>query len=146
MVSPASSAVLQEADIVVAVCNHFSNVQAIYLFGSVAEGTETATSDIDLALLLTPRQSRMHKQNFFMHALHRELRALTHHNVDLLNLRQLPTVLQKEIIMTGTRIYCADQLAVDEFEVAVLSRYQKLNQERAAILFEFESTGRAYDV
>ena len=48
--------------------------------------------------------------------------------------------------MSGRRIYCADEIVADEFDPGVMSRYQKLNQEHAEILQQFDSTGRACDV
>ena len=68
-----------------------------------------------------------------------------HKEVDLLNARRVSTVFQKEII-GGRLVYCADPYAVDEFEMLVISYYQKLNDERREILASFHSTGRAYAV
>jgi hypothetical protein len=68
-----------------------------------------------------------------------------HREVDLLNARQVSTVMQKEII-GGRLIYSPDHLAVDEFEMLVLSYYQKLNEERKDILESFRKTKRAYAV
>jgi uncharacterized protein len=67
-------------------------------------------------------------------------------SVDLLNAREISTVFQKEIIESGRLLYCANDDAVAEFEMLTLSHYQKLNDERKAILESFEQTGRAYDV
>jgi uncharacterized protein len=53
--------------------------------------------------------------------------------------------LQKEII-SGDLIFRANRFAVDEFEMLVLSQYQRLNQERADILESFRKTKRAYAV
>ncbi|MGB3218855.1 MAG: hypothetical protein WBD79_15760, partial [Anaerolineae bacterium] len=64
--------------------------------------------------------------------------------VDLVNGREVSTVFQKEIIRSGRRIYTADDNAVAEFEMLTLSYYQKLNEERAAILQVFRETGKAY--
>jgi hypothetical protein len=55
------------------------------------------------------------------------------------------TVLQKEII-SGDVIFCANRFAVDEFEMLVLSQYQRLNRERADILLSFQKNKRAYAV
>jgi hypothetical protein len=66
--------------------------------------------------------------------------------VDLLNAREVSTVLQKEIVESGRLLYCADDDAVAEFEMLTLSHYQKLNEERKAILEAFQETGRAYAV
>ena len=62
-----------------------------------------------------------------------------------MNARQVSTVMQKEII-GGRLIYSPDRLAVDEFEMLVLSYYQKLNEERKDILESFRKTKRAYAV
>jgi len=64
----------------------------------------------------------------------------------LINLRQVSTVFQKEIIMAERRIICADTYAAEEFEMLVLSRYQKLNEERAELLAEGLRSGRFYNV
>jgi hypothetical protein len=58
----------------------------------------------------------------------------------------VPTVLQKEIVAAGRRVYQADEYAADEFEMLVISYYQKLNDERREILEAFNRTGRAYTV
>lgn len=75
-----------------------------------------------------------------------DLEKTLHKEVDLLNLRRISTVIQKEIIGEGTLIYCADRYAVEEFEMLVLSFYQKLNEERAEVLEEGLRVGRFYDV
>ena len=66
-------------------------------------------------------------------------------DVDLINLRLAPNVLQKEIIMSGRRFFQAPGTVADEFEMLVLSLYQKLNEERAAILNEGLRSGKFYD-
>ncbi len=63
-----------------------------------------------------------------------------------MNARLVSTVFQKEIIGSGRLIYAADPYAVDEFEMLVMSYYQKLNEERKDILESFYRTGRAYAV
>lgn len=133
----------EEQAIVRCIRGGFPSVQAIYLFGSRAVQQEAPVSDVDLAILLPPSdRAPITLKNPVQEA----LQELTGHDVDLINLRQAPTVLQKEVVMTGRRIYCADELAADEFDIGVMSRYQKLNEERAEILREFQTTGRAYDV
>jgi predicted DNA-binding protein (UPF0251 family) len=64
----------------------------------------------------------------------------------LVNLRLASTVMAKEVIANGVRVACPDISAADEFEALTLSFYQELNRERAAILLDFERTGRAYAV
>ncbi len=64
--------------------------------------------------------------------------------VDLINLREVSTVFQNEIITADRRIYTGDAYGADEFEMLALSFYQKLGEERREILEEFWRTGRAY--
>ena len=67
-------------------------------------------------------------------------------SVDLINLRLVSTVLQKQVIEYGKVLACQDQYALQEFEMLTLSFYQKLNEERKEILQSFWDTGRAYHV
>ena len=122
---------------------HFPEVQAIYLFGSEAAGDAWSNSDVDIALLL-PHDCAKH-QNLTSSKCRFELEKALGRPVDLLNARQVSTVMQKEII-SGDCIFCTDQNALDEFEMLTLSYYQKLNEERAGILEAFRETGRAYPV
>lgn len=121
------------------------NTQAIYLFGSFGTENEWPNSDVDIALLL-PHSTAKTVGSFLMSELQVDLETLLKKEVDLINLRQVSTVFQKEIIANNRRIFCADQYAADEFEMLVLSFYQKLNQERQGILNEFQKSGRAYSV
>lgn len=123
---------------------HYSTVQAIYLFGSFGVSQELPESDIDIALLLPPEQAKQEK-NLLLSRCRFDLQDALSREVDLLNARQVSTVFQKEIV-GGIRIYCADLYGADEFEMLVISYYQKLNEERREILDAFYRTGRAYAV
>ena len=134
---------VQEA-IVQIVLRHYPDVQGIYLFGSYGTEDEWPTSDIDIALLLPPQQAK-HPKHLALTPCHLALLECLPHSVDLLNARQVSSVMQIEIIQ-GKLIYCANEYAVDEFEMLTISYYQKLNEERREILEAFWLTGRAYDV
>ena len=110
--------------------------QAIYHFGSSAVGEESGESDVDLAVLL-PHVSAKVMSSLAQSDCHLELEDALRCPVDLINLRIVSTVFQKEII-NGKRIFCGDEFAADEFEMLVMSGYQKLNEERAAILEDSE--------
>jgi predicted nucleotidyltransferase len=132
------------AIIIQVVLTHYPAAQAIYLFGSYRSGNVRPDSDVDIALLLTPEQAKA-EPNLLLSQCRFDLEDALSKEVDLLNARQVSTVFQKEII-GGVRIYCADPYAADEFEMLVISYYQKLNQERREILDAFYKTGRAYAV
>jgi predicted nucleotidyltransferase len=121
----------------------FPAAQAIYLFGSCCVGTETRESDADIALLL-PHQASRSTGSLAMSPLRFQLEKELKRTVDLVNLRLVSTVFQKEIIGGGVCVYIGDEQEVDLFEMITLSKYIKLNEERAALVSNFYATGRAY--
>ena len=131
--------------IIAAIQAAYHNVQAIYLFGSYGTRDEWPTSDVDIALLL-PHGCARSAGSLALSEVRFTLERLLHRDVDLINLRLVSTVLQKEVISADRRIFCADAYAVDEFEMMTLSFYAKLGDERRGILEQFRETGRAYEV
>ena len=127
--------------IVAAVLKHYSDVQAVYLFGSYAANDAWPDSDVDIALLL-PHETSQACGCLLMSELCSELESLLKRKVDLINLRQVSTVFQKEVIMADGRIWQPDEYAADEFEMLTLSYYQKLNEERREILEEIQASGK----
>ena len=124
---------------------HYSSVQAIYLFGSYDTDKAWPNSDVDIALLLPPAEAKC-AGPLALGNVRMTLERLLGKDVDLINLRRVSTVFQKEIIMAERRIFCVDAYATDEFEMLVLSYYQKLNEERADVLAEGLRSGRFYSV
>jgi len=122
------------------ICRFFPKIQAVYLFGSFADGSEQFSSDVDLAILL-PQELVRELTAVRKLELSNALSPLLHRDADIVNLREVSTVFQKEIICYGERIYCSDPDAADEFEMLTLSFYQKLNSERRDILEHGLKTG-----
>jgi predicted nucleotidyltransferase len=114
---------------------YHSDVQAVYRFGSAGTEHERTDSDLDIALLLPPDSARR-AGSLALGELHLALEDALRRDVDLINLRLAPAVLQAQIVVTGMRIFCTDTLLADEFELLALALYQKLNQERAEIIAE----------
>ena len=124
---------------------HYPDAQAVYLFGTYGTEDERPESDADIALLLLPGES-VKAASLAMSELRFALESLLNRDVDLINLRQVSTVLQKEVIAADLRIFTGDEYAADEFEMLTLSRYQKLNEERAEIVEEALAGGRFHQV
>jgi predicted nucleotidyltransferase len=131
-------------EIVRTVLKSHLEVQAVYLFGSYGTEGEWPDSDVDIALLLAPSAAK-EARHLIASPLRDELELLLKRKVDLLNLRHVSTVFQKEIVMADRRIYTGDKYAADEFEMLTLSYYQKLNEERAEVLAEGLRSGRFYN-
>ena len=138
---------MSEKDDIIRIILHYPDVQAVYLFGTYGTADERPDSDIDIAILLAPQQAKA-TGSLASSDLRFELEDLLKKKVDLINLRRVPTVLQKEVIAADRRIYpavseeCADEYAADEFEMLTLSYYQKLNEERADIIEDALASGR----
>ncbi|MCJ7737770.1 MAG: nucleotidyltransferase domain-containing protein [Anaerolineae bacterium] len=132
---------MSEEDDIIRVILCYPDVQAVYLFGTYDTEDERPDSDADIAVLLAPQQARA-AGLLALSDLRFELEDLLKRKVDLINLRRVPTVLQKEVIAADRRIYHADEYAADEFEMLTLSYYQKLNEERAEIIEDALATGR----
>ena len=94
----------------------------VYLFGSVAEGTQSSLSDIDIAVLFKSRN----KKNLatLRLRLYADLcRVLKRNNVDLLVMSLSGNlILNDQIIRYGVTLYIADDSTKDEFELNVLHR------------------------
>lgn len=131
--------------IISAVLKHFPESQAIYLFGSFASNEQVGDSDLDLAVLLGHDKAKA-VGSLSMSDLRFELESLLNRDVDLINLRQVSTVFQNEVIMADCRIFESDEYSVDLFEMLSLSYYQKLNEERKALLLEIEQNGRILQI
>ncbi len=123
------------------ILKYYPEVQAVYLFGTYGTVNERHESDVDIALLL-PHNSRIGNLQLAKSDCRFELEELLEKEVDLLNVRKLSTVFQKEVVMNGDLIYSRNRHVVDEFEMLTLSYYQKLNEERAGILEEIRKTGK----
>jgi uncharacterized protein len=123
----------------------FPDTQAIYRYGSHGTAEERADSDADIGLLFHPAAAK-HRNAADLLETRMALEDTLKKEVDLVNLRRASTVFQKEVIMADRRIYTGDAYAADEFEMLVLSFYQKLNEERAEILEAGSADGRFYDI
>ena len=115
------------------------DVWAIYAFGSRAAGGHRAGSDLDLALLGATRLSTEDRWAL-QQALARRLRV----DVDLLDLRAVPTVMQKQVIATGKSVFCQDDPQRRTFEGQVLASYARLNEERREVLRRVSVEGRVH--
>ena len=76
----------------------FPSVQGIYLFGSRADGTAQPDSDFDIGVLL-PHDEKISGLDKF--DLATELGSKLGHDVDLLNLRELYTDIQFQVVAYG---------------------------------------------
>lgn len=115
------------------------DLEAIYLFGSRAEGAEKKGSDWDFAFL-----SRKGLNSTELWDVKSQLEADYNEDIDILDLYQIDTVTQIEVIKGGSVIWKAENFNPLVFESMVISMYQKLNEERAEILKQVSVQGNIH--
>jgi len=136
---------MQEKQIVTTILKHFPDTQAIYLFGSYGTEYERHDSDVDIAVLLPVLTARS-ADNLVFNKCGSDLESLLNGHVDLINLRLANTVFQHEIVQKGQILFNANKSVVDFFEMITMSLYQKLNDERKAIIQHIINTKKVFDV
>ena len=110
----------------------------IYVFGSYADNTSTADSDIDIAFLTYSKISAIKKWE-----IQEELASVLAIDVDLIDLKDATTILRTEVIEKGKLIYAVDSTEIGQFEMTTYSMYADLNESRMDILTDFrEKYGR----
>ena len=120
------------------------DTQAIYFFGTWGTEYQRPDSDLDIAVLLPNTAARAVDFWEWCSLSAVVASAAKVGRADLINLRDVDTSFQAEILNSGRLIHCAEENERIRFEVIVLSKHQKLNQERAGIREEIISSGRVY--
>lgn len=123
------------------ISSYYPKVQAVYLFGSHGTEFEQEQSDVDIAILLPPAESKTTDHNT-MEACSSRLALQLCKSIDLINLRCVDTVFQCRILETGRLIFSGDTSARQLFEMTAISAYQKLQEERKGILEAILKSGR----
>ena len=111
---------------------------AVYAFGSRVQGTATAESDLDLAVLV-----EAYAEPEALWNLANELADIAGCNVDLLDMRAASTVMQYQIITGGERWWAKDSQAA-LFEAAALSEKTELDSARGGLISDIKSQGKIY--
>lgn len=113
---------------------------AVYLHGSYGTEYMRDESDIDIAFLSEIRLTR-EESIIFSVALQQ---AWGDERIDVADLRQSDTVFVAQVVANGERIYTGNELAAQRFEMTALSKYARLNEERAAIIADIKQRGKVY--
>lgn len=101
----------------------------VYLYGSCVSGRMHPESDIDIAFYTS---ETFDSYTVFLKA--QEIAQSLGRDVDLVQLRESSTVFQNQVITKGIVLYRKDEATRQNFELAVLKKYMRLNEERADLL------------
>ena len=116
----------------------FPHALAIYAFGSRAQGTARADSDLDVAVLVAGYAEPLH-----LWAQANVLAEVLGCAVDLLDLRAASTVMQHQVLTHGRRLW-ACELEAGLFDSYVLSEKLALDSARAGLLADIFKEGAVY--
>jgi predicted nucleotidyltransferase len=114
-----------------AILRHLSVLEpaVVYLFGSFGTSRQHPGSDLDLAILAV---APLDPVSLFR--LGGEISTALNREVDLIDLSTASTVMAKEVLRTGERLFTADLNVAREFEMRALSDYARPNEERRPII------------
>ncbi|MCX5774555.1 MAG: nucleotidyltransferase domain-containing protein [Fusobacteria bacterium] len=107
--------------------------EVIYIFGSVAKGEERKGSDIDIAFYSNCEQTALG-----IYTAAQELAIKLNRDVDLVDLRRVGSVLQKEIVEHGKVIFEKSASFRSEMELKIIKNYVKFCEERKSLIENFE--------
>ena len=102
-----------------------AEIEIAYIFGSIARGTESALSDIDIAILIDDQQI---DEDEFRYGYKAEILAdlmkifKTNH-VDLVILNEANTLLRHRVLYHGRLIYSKNEKKRIEFQTNTIDRY-----------------------
>lgn len=99
---------------------HESRIVAAYVFGSVARGTATSLSDIDVALLVTPGSAPADVCGRVADELSRQFGT---DRVDVVSLNHVPAPLAYRVIREGRLVVCRDSARVERFVADTVLQY-----------------------
>jgi len=122
------------------ICAAYSDVIAIYIFGSFESTFERGNSDLDVAVLCEGSLDNVQRWQ-----LAQEIAIAIDRNVDLVDLSAASTVLQFQVLDSNKCIYCADTTRCAQFESTVDSMYLRLKELRSGIIDDVKDRGEIYD-
>ncbi|MDC0325443.1 nucleotidyltransferase domain-containing protein [bacterium] len=113
---------------------------SIYFFGSQIAGGALSESDLDVAVLGPDEISCLELLELAQLAA-----SSSDFEVDLVDLRSVPTDLQAQIVSKGKRMVISTFEEVESFENFVFSSYARFNEERRFILKDIQQRGSIYE-
>ena len=107
-----------------------AEIEVAYIFGSVARGTESALSDIDIAILIDDQQIN---EDEFRYGYKAEILAdlmkiLKTNDVDLVILNEANTLLRHRVLYHGKLIYSKNEKKRIAFQTTTIDKYVDLKE------------------
>ena len=127
---------ITDSDILAAVREALPGVRRVYLFGSRAVGEEWPDSDLDLAVVLDGPADSV---SLWMAG--EDIASRLDVDVDLIDLLKADTVLKHQIVTKGRRLFAADPMDAERYEIFILNDMMDLNVIRAPLIADIKRRG-----
>ena len=109
---------MEQLERIRSVLEGFEGVRLAYVFGSVPHGTPKPSSDLDIAVLLAPKET-----TDVLDRIVAALETTSGRAVDLVDLAQAPPLLGHEIVTSGTILFARDEEERVRFVTRAVARY-----------------------
>ena len=109
---------MEQLERIRSVLENFEGVRLAYVFGSVPHGTPKPSSDLDIAVLLAPKET-----TDMLDRIVAALEMTSGRAVDLIDLAQAPPLLGHEIVSSGTLLFTRDEEERAQFVTRAVARY-----------------------
>ncbi len=130
---------ITDSDILAAVREALPGVRRVYLFGSRAVGEERPDSDLDLAVVLDGPADPV---SLWMAG--EDIASRLDVDVDLIDLLAANTLLKHQIVTKGRRLFAADPMDAERYEIFILKDMMDLNEIRAPLIADIKRRGSVY--
>lgn len=104
-------------------------ITAVYLFGSFADGREVKDSDIDIAILLNHGELSFKEKT----RMTLDLNQLTDREIDLIDLKNVSSILQMQVLKKGKCLFCNNENKLNQFKIKTVQTYLDLKKVRKPI-------------
>jgi len=107
-----------------------SEIEVVYIFGSLASGKANALSDIDIGILLDKGQidEKLYRYGYKAEILTDLIKLLKTNNVDLVILNEANYLLRHRVLYSGKVIYSRSEKRRIQFQVNTIDKYADFKQ------------------
>ncbi|MBL7131940.1 MAG: nucleotidyltransferase domain-containing protein, partial [Candidatus Omnitrophica bacterium] len=105
-------------------------IEVAYIFGSIAQETTNALSDIDIGLILNKEKinERLYRYGYKAEFLTDLIKVLKTNNVDLVFLNEANSLLKHKVLYFGKLIYSKNEKKRIQFQIDTINKYNDFRQ------------------
>lgn len=107
-----------------------SEIEVVYIFGSITQGKINVLSDIDIAIILDSQQvdERLYRYGYKAEILTDLIKVLKTNNVDLVILNEANPLLRHRVLYFGRVIHSKNEKKRIQFQIDTINKYNDFKQ------------------